>query len=130
MRVSELSARRDLINIVLFKIPVAEIVSHIENGEWTATQVLEAYLSRAAFAQAKTNCLTEGKCFLFKLLSGILNDTEMFKLPVMVGPARQRAADLDAEFAATKKLKGPLHGVPVRSVLPSGAYKNNLTQQC
>lgn len=36
---------------------------------------------------------------------------------VMIGPARQRAAELDAEFAATKKLKGPLHGVPVRSLL-------------
>jgi len=38
-----------------------EIVSRIERGEWTATQVLEAYISRAAFAHAKTNCLTEGK---------------------------------------------------------------------
>ncbi len=33
----------------------------------------------------------------------------------MIGAARQRAAELDAEFAATKKLRGPLHGVPVRS---------------
>jgi amidase len=39
---------------------VAEIVSRIERFEWTATQVLEAYISRAAFAHAKTNCLTEG----------------------------------------------------------------------
>jgi hypothetical protein len=41
--------------------PAVEIVSRIERGEWTATQVLEAYISRAAFAHAKTNCLTEGK---------------------------------------------------------------------
>lgn len=68
-----------------------EIVSRIEKGEWTATQVLEAYISRAAFAHAKTNCLTE----------------------VMLGPARQRAKELDEEFAVTKKLKGPLHGVPI-----------------
>lgn len=27
---------------------------------------------------------------------------------------RQQAADLDREFATTKKLRGPLHGVPVR----------------
>ena len=40
--------------------PAVEIVSRIERGEWTATQVLEAYISRAAFAHAKTNCLTEG----------------------------------------------------------------------
>ncbi len=32
----------------------------------------------------------------------------------MIGPARQRAAELDAEFSSTKKLRGPLHGVPVR----------------
>jgi hypothetical protein len=47
-----------------------EIVSRIESGEWTATQVLEAYISRAAFAHAKTNCLTEGKALntLLKIL--------------------------------------------------------------
>lgn len=33
---------------------------------------------------------------------------------VMLKPARQRASELDKEFAATKKLRGPLHGVPVR----------------
>ncbi|KAF5316046.1 hypothetical protein D9619_006208 [Psilocybe cf. subviscida] len=75
----------------IVKATIAEIVAHIESGEWTATQVLEAYLARAAFAQAKTNCLTE----------------------IMAGSARERAAHLDAEFAATKKLVGPLHGIPV-----------------
>ncbi|KAF8159688.1 amidase [Crassisporium funariophilum] len=69
----------------------SEIVSHIEKGEWTASEVLEAYIARAAYAHAKTNCLTE----------------------VMLGPARQRASELDKDFAATKKLTGPLHGVPV-----------------
>lgn len=33
---------------------------------------------------------------------------------VMLKPARQRASELDKEFATTKKLRGPLHGVPVR----------------
>ena len=37
---------------------------------------------------------------------------------VMLEPARQRADELDREFAATKKLQGPLHGVPVRFLLP------------
>ncbi|KAF8957476.1 amidase [Flammula alnicola] len=69
------------------KATVSEIVARIEKGEWTAIQVLEAYIARAAYAHTKTNCLTE----------------------VMLGPARQRAAELDAEFAATKRLKGPLH---------------------
>ena len=36
-----------------------EIVSHIEKGEWTASQVLEAYIARAAIAHERTNCLTE-----------------------------------------------------------------------
>jgi hypothetical protein len=36
---------------------------------------------------------------------------------VMLEPARQRAAELDRGFAATKKLQGPLHGVPVRILL-------------
>jgi len=35
-------------------------------------------------------------------------------LLVMLEPARRRASELDREFAATKKLQGPLHGVPVR----------------
>jgi len=38
----------------------SQIVSHIRKGEWTASEVLEAYISRAALAQENTNCLTEG----------------------------------------------------------------------
>ncbi|KAK0239322.1 amidase signature domain-containing protein [Armillaria nabsnona] len=67
-----------------------DIVSRIESGEWTATEVLEAYVARAVEAQTATNCLTE----------------------IMFKDARVQAKDLDAEFAATKKLRGPLHGVP------------------
>jgi Asp-tRNA(Asn)/Glu-tRNA(Gln) amidotransferase A subunit family amidase len=77
--------------------------------------VLEAYIARAAYAQAKTNCLTEGThdttCATL-MLAGCSN-FYVFVAVVMLGPARQRAAELDAEFAATKKLRGPLHGVPV-----------------
>ncbi|KAF9485469.1 amidase [Pholiota conissans] len=76
---------------VFLKATATEIVARIEQGEWTATQVLEAYIARAAYAHAKTNCLTE----------------------VMLGPARERAVELDAHFTATKKLRGPLHGVPI-----------------
>ncbi|KAH0582754.1 hypothetical protein H2248_010669 [Termitomyces sp. 'cryptogamus'] len=67
-----------------------EIVTHIEKGEWTASQVIEAYISRAAQAHAATNCLTE----------------------VMFRWAREQARDLDNEFSVTKRLRGPLHGVP------------------
>ncbi|KAI5834825.1 amidase signature enzyme [Schizophyllum commune Tattone D] len=68
-----------------------EIVSNIEKGVWKASEVLEAYISRAAKVQEATNCLTE----------------------VLFERARERAAALDAEFAQTKRLKGPLHGVPI-----------------
>ncbi|KAF8239357.1 amidase [Tricholoma matsutake] len=72
------------------KATATEIVSRIEKGEWTATQVIEAYIARAAFAQTVTNCLTE----------------------VMFDWAREQARDLDNEFASTQRLRGPLHGVP------------------
>ncbi|KAI0763808.1 amidase signature enzyme [Trametes elegans] len=68
-----------------------EIVQRISKGEWTASDVLEAYLARAVLAQDTTNCLTE----------------------VLFAEARARARALDDEFARTGKLRGPLHGVPV-----------------
>lgn len=37
-----------------------EILEHIKKGEWSASDVLEAYIARAAVAHSKTNCLTEG----------------------------------------------------------------------
>ncbi|KAM5532354.1 hypothetical protein V8D89_013948 [Ganoderma adspersum] len=69
----------------------SEIVQHISNGEWTASQVLEAYLARATLAHDLTNCLTE----------------------VFFSQARAEARALDDEFASTGRLRGPLHGVPV-----------------
>lgn len=41
-------------------LPAKEIVERISVGEWTASEVLEAYISRAVLAQNTTNCLTEG----------------------------------------------------------------------
>ncbi|EAU90346.2 general amidase [Coprinopsis cinerea okayama7 len=73
------------------KATASEIVSRIQKGEWTASRVLEAYIARALVAQSKTNCLTE----------------------VFFERARIQAKNLDADFASTGKLKGPLHGVPV-----------------
>ena len=93
-----------------------EIVERIECGEWTASDVFAAYASRAAFAHAKTNCLTEGERLSMKVVL-LLAHIHFGTWSVMIGAARQRAAELDVEFAATKKLRGPLHGVPVRSLL-------------
>ncbi|EGO24971.1 hypothetical protein SERLADRAFT_370184 [Serpula lacrymans var. lacrymans S7.9] len=68
-----------------------DIVDRIAKGEWTASKVLEAYIARAAVAQAATNCLTE----------------------VLFEEARKEAWAIDKEFATTGLLRGPLHGVPV-----------------
>ncbi|KAJ6547162.1 amidase [Mycena capillaripes] len=73
------------------KATASEIVSHIERGDWDSSQVVKAYLARAAAAHAKTNCVTE----------------------VLFAEALKQAQDLDNEFALTKKLRGPLHGVPI-----------------
>lgn len=76
---------------VYTKATASEIVQRIAKGEWTSSQVLEAYIARSAIAQAEANCLTE----------------------VLYEDARKRAKELDAEFASTKTLRGPFHGVPV-----------------
>ncbi|OCH93682.1 amidase signature enzyme [Obba rivulosa] len=85
------SSSEPLENQAYLRATAPEIVKQIGSGEWTASQVLEAYIERAVLAQNITNCLTE----------------------VMFEAARQTAQELDAEFAATKKLRGPLHGVPI-----------------
>ena len=46
----------------------SEIMTRIESGEWTASEVLEAYIARAAFAHSRTNCLTEGSRLQFLCL--------------------------------------------------------------
>ncbi|KAJ6618267.1 amidase [Mycena sp. CBHHK59/15] len=76
---------------VYLKATASEIVAHIERSEWTAAQVVEAYIARAAVAHRTTNCLTE----------------------VLFAQALEKAAELDAEFVATKTLRGLLHGVPI-----------------
>lgn len=36
-------------------------MQRIAKGDWTASDVLDAYLARAVLAQDVTNCLTEGQ---------------------------------------------------------------------
>nr|GAT55492.1 amidase [Mycena chlorophos] len=69
----------------------SQIVANIDSGKWTASQVVAAFISQAIVAQKQTNCLTE----------------------ILFQDALEQAQLLDAEFAATKQLRGPLHGVPV-----------------
>ncbi|KAJ3851791.1 amidase signature domain-containing protein [Lentinula lateritia] len=66
------------------------LVDGIRNGEWTATEVLEAYIAQAVVAHEMTNCATE----------------------VLFDQALRTARTLDEEFSSTKRLRGPLHGVP------------------
>ncbi|KDQ10331.1 hypothetical protein BOTBODRAFT_36235 [Botryobasidium botryosum FD-172 SS1] len=70
-----------------------DIVRHIQNGDegWTATNVLRAYMQRAIATHEKNNCFTE----------------------ILFTEALAAAEELDAEFQATKKIRGPLHGVPM-----------------
>ncbi|KIJ62913.1 hypothetical protein HYDPIDRAFT_182577 [Hydnomerulius pinastri MD-312] len=73
------------------KATATEIVERIGAREWTASQVLEAYIARVVVAQGKTNCVTE----------------------VLFEDARKQANELDKEFESTGKLRGPLHGIPM-----------------
>ncbi|KAJ7497706.1 amidase signature domain-containing protein, partial [Mycena latifolia] len=68
-----------------------EIVTNIERGVWTASRVLRAFIAQSLVAHAATNCITE----------------------VLFDYGRKRAKELDAEFEKTKRLTGPLHGVPI-----------------
>ncbi|KAG8983234.1 hypothetical protein FRB90_006210, partial [Tulasnella sp. 427] len=70
-----------------------EIVQNIQACKpgWTAESVVRAFALRAVEAQEKINCVTE----------------------VMFAQAFEEARKLDAEFAETKRIKGPLHGLPI-----------------
>ncbi|KAJ5166482.1 uncharacterized protein N7482_005263 [Penicillium canariense] len=70
---------------------IACLVKGLEAGEFSAEQVIQAYIKRAVVAHQLTNCLTE----------------------VVFDEALQQAKKLDEEFSSTHKLKGPLHGVPI-----------------
>ncbi|KAJ7141355.1 amidase signature domain-containing protein [Mycena epipterygia] len=67
------------------------IVTNIERGVWTASQMLEAFIAQALVAHSATNCITE----------------------VLFDYGRKRAKELDVEFEKTNQLKDPLHGVPI-----------------
>ncbi|KAG2356480.1 hypothetical protein BDR07DRAFT_1491878 [Suillus spraguei] len=77
-----------------------EIVQRIAKGEWTSSEVLEAYIARSAIAQAKIRQFSSGISILTPFT-------------VLYEDARKQAKELDAEFASTKTLRGPFHGVPV-----------------
>ncbi|KAJ5552876.1 Amidase [Penicillium frequentans] len=69
---------------------VEVLLQRMQNGDFSAEQVVHAYIQRAVVAHQLTNCLTE----------------------VVFEDALQQAKQLDIEFQATHKIKGPLHGIP------------------
>ncbi|KAL7904142.1 amidase signature domain-containing protein [Trichoderma velutinum] len=68
-----------------------DIVRRLAAREWTSEEVTTAFCKRAAIAHQVTNCLTV----------------------IMFDDAIKRAKALDEHFAATGKLVGPLHGLPI-----------------
>ncbi|KAF5013206.1 hypothetical protein FDECE_785 [Fusarium decemcellulare] len=68
-----------------------ELVQQMASGSLTAVETATAFLKRAHVAHQLTNLATE----------------------FMVDEALSAAAELDAYFKATGKLKGPLHGLPI-----------------
>ena len=68
-----------------------DLISKLSSQRLTATEVVKAFLRRAALAQKLTNCITE-----------LLPDR-----------AIERAAQLDAYIQEHGKPMGPLHGLPI-----------------
>ncbi|KAF4434492.1 general amidase [Fusarium acutatum] len=68
-----------------------KLVEHMASGSLTAVETVTSFLKRAHIAHQLTNFATE----------------------FMVTDALEAAAELDAHFKATGKIKGPLHGIPI-----------------
>ncbi|RGP63973.1 hypothetical protein FSPOR_8301 [Fusarium sporotrichioides] len=82
-------------------------VMKMAKGSFTAVETVTTFLRRAHIAHQLTNFATE----------------------FMVVEALQAAAELDAYFQATGKIKGPLHGVPISTKEHIGHKENALLIQ-
>ncbi|KAK4500486.1 hypothetical protein PRZ48_008675 [Zasmidium cellare] len=69
----------------------SEVVQKLAEGEWKATEVMEAFCASAAVAHQIVNCLVE----------------------FFPDEAMARARQLDRQLAETKTPAGPLHGLPM-----------------
>jgi amidase len=74
----------------------------------SSRRCVDAYIARAAFAHHSINCLTEGAWYI----TAVYNLWLQSRAAVLFDEARKEAETLDEDFANTKMLKGPLHGVP------------------
>lgn len=89
------------------RFEASDIVKRIEAGEWTSLAVVSAYIRQAIRAHKATNCLTESMYNSWSIIHILI------RLIVLFEQALVEAEELDAEFASTKRLRGPLHGIPV-----------------
>ncbi|EFP89215.2 uncharacterized protein PGTG_15056 [Puccinia graminis f. sp. tritici CRL 75-36-700-3] len=90
---NEFSNNLNAFELTILSTPAHEIVARIGSRRlnWNAKNVLKAFIKAAIHAHVETNCLTE----------------------IMFEEALERADQLDKEFAATGRLRGRLHGIPV-----------------
>ncbi|WAQ81752.1 hypothetical protein PtA15_2A63 [Puccinia triticina] len=90
---NEFSNNLNAFELTILSTPAHEIVARIGSRRlnWNAKNVLKAFIKAAIHAHVETNCLTE----------------------IMFEDALERADQLDKEFAATGRLRGRLHGIPV-----------------
>ncbi|KAI1343536.1 acetamidase [Xylariaceae sp. FL0016] len=77
--------------LAITDLKTEQIPQAIAAGKYTSVQVLDAFTHRAVIAHQLLHCC----------------------LDFMYPAALKAATDLDRDFAATGKLRGPLHGVPV-----------------
>ncbi|CAN8105459.1 unnamed protein product [Discula destructiva] len=89
--------------IEITKQDVADLLKAYQDGKWTVRQVVTAFLKQSVIIHQLTNFATE----------------------FLTSEALTRADELDAHFAATGTLLGPLHGIPV-SVKEQLALANHL----
>lgn len=61
LKATGLSLFRALQSMDSYVTVASDIVANIEQGKWTASEVLEAYIQASVRAQEVTNCLTESK---------------------------------------------------------------------
>jgi len=90
---NEFSNNLNAFELTIVSTPAHEIVARIgaRRLNWNAKNVLKAFIKAAIHAHVETNCLTE----------------------IMFEEALERADQLDKEFAATGRLRGRLHGIPI-----------------
>lgn len=77
--------------ITITKSDVNKLLAAYQSGTWTVRQVVTAFLKQSVLIHQLTNFATE----------------------FLADEALARADELDAHFAATETLVGPLHGIPM-----------------